>query len=1629
MNHAGKNFPIVGLGASAGGLAALEGFFRALPATPGMAFVVVQHLSPDFKSVMGELLARFSTMESVRVEQDMEVRADTIYLIPPGMDMTLRGGRFHLQAREPMPPLHLPIDIFLNSLAEDVGERAVAVILSGTGGDGSRGVVSVSRAGGRVLAQTPDSAAFDGMPRAAIATNTAEYIGTPESLAKHLTGQAADESVPQMTEESSPADMESAVEELVRRLDLPEDAQQYAPVFARLSLSSGLDFTQYKLATVARRIERRMNMTRRRTLDDYCALLRESPEENTELFRDLLIGVTCFFRDPQAFEVLAEDVLPGLLAERASDEEELRLWVPGCATGEEPYSLAILMEELFARNNKPPCYRIFATDAYRGALETASHGVYSSSAMEEVSPERRERFFEETPSGWRISSALRRCVVFAEHNVLSDAPFTRIDLLSCRNMLIYFQPAAQERVLRLFHFALRKGGVLFQGPSESVAPHADAFTLVNRHWNIYIKKTDRHLQPLADQAAPGRMLFTTPAQLRSSRGIARDRATRLYLRLLDRFVPQGFMVTRQRELLHTFGDAGRFLLMRGQSTSDLVAMLQGDLRVAVSGALQRAIKHGEATSYERVRVDADDLRGYYRVSVEPIEEPSFGESVYFVSIASSDQAMLQPEAETEFSLDDAIKARIADLEKELQETRENLQTTVEELETSNEELQATNEELLASNEELQSTNEELQSVNEELYTVNAEYERNNEALAELNQDLTNLINCTNIGTVFVDPQMRIRKFTPSIYSSFHLRAQDIGRPLGEIAALLQNQDDLLEDIRRTLDTGVVAEREVNNMKGHPVLQRVHPYRDEHGAIKGAAITFVDLAHIKHLEEKRHASERLQTAILNSLAANVAVINAKGDIIAVNDSWRAFARDNEGPEFAGGLEEGANYFGACMCASDEEEYADAQNALAGLRAVLARRIPIFEMEYPCHAPDEERWFLMRVSPLDIPEGGAVIAHVNITRLKQMQQTVGEQESKYRSLFQNMPVGLLRCDRSGRVLDCNERMLAIAGFETSDAFQRHFNLFELSTADGRAMSGEVVAAQQGGAGLEVVWTDPAGRRRFFKVSVGAVPEAAVADSPWDISVTDITALTETLERLSEAQEQNRRLAAAVHAAAESIVVSDTNGTILYVNPAFERITGYRSEEAVGNTPRILKSGMQDQGFYSALWETIRAGEAWTGRFINRTKAGELFHAVGTISPITDAQGTITNFVSVMRDVTYEHTLEEQSRQSQKLEAIGTLAGGIAHDFNNILAGIEGYSDLALRKIPEDNDAREDLLHVIRATGRASELVRQILTFSRRNTEQPRALEAGILIKEALVLLRASTPANIEFDIDIAPDLGSVMADASQLHQVIVNLCTNACYAMRAEGGVLRVSLHQRAVDHRAAQALGLRPGPHLALCVQDTGPGIPEEVRERIFDPFFTTKGMEGTGMGLATVHGIVRNCNGAVRVLPVQPHGARFEVLMPVVQAAQAEPEPLPSEAPDASRGGGETILVVDDEPELVEVMTRVLTRHGYEARGHTSPADALAAVTEGPDRVAAVITDQTMPHMLGADLAQRMWEIRPGLPVILTSGYSNTVDEAKALEMGFTGYFPKPVRMLAMLRTLREALDEAARTAGSTTPD
>lgn len=858
-------FPVVGIGASAGGLAAFEAFFSAMPVDtdPEMAFVLVQHLAPDHKSILTELVRRYTRMQVFEVVDGIKVEPNCAYIIPPGFDMAFINGTLQLLERSSPRGHRLPIDFFFRSLAQDQRERAIGIVLSGTGSDGTLGVRAIKGEGGMVMAQSPDSTEYDSMPRNAIATGMVDYVLPPAEMPAQLMTYTRHSFV----KGSRPA----AVTE--------EKAENHLKkIFILLRTQVGHDFSQYKLSTIQRRIERRMAVHQIEILADYVKYMHSNPVETEALFYDLLIGVTSFFRDPEAFRALEQNVMPKLLAGR-TNSTPLRIWVPGCSTGEEAYSLAILLAEAQEKLSKSFKIVVFATDVDSRSIATARSGIYPASIAADMSTGRLNRYFTAEPDddSYQIHKAIRDIIVFSEQDLIRDPPFSKLDLISCRNLLIYMDGTLQKKVIPLFHYALNPGGYLFLGTSEGIGEFGDLFAVLDRKQKLFRRKetllTNQHqvhlMPPLATvteralkNTDAGR---TTPSKMPLPELMEKG--------LLNLLAPSAALVTGKGDILYLHGRTGLYLEPTpGEAgTQNILKMAREGLRNELAAVLNRVVKTGETMRQEGLSIKANGkwIKAVLTVtSLAPSPGSTTDTPLYLVVLQEAPH--LEPEKEDSAlkssaeAADPSSAARIRELARLLQAKDEYLQTTGEELETSNEELKSSNEEMQSVNEELQSTNEELetskeelQSTNEELATVNAELQVKVAALTRTNNDMNNLLAGTGIATIFVDHGLQILRFTPEATKIINLISGDVGRPIAHIVSNLIGADKLMPDTKAVLDTLVPKESDVQTQAGRWYRLRILPYRTMENVIEGAVLTFVDITEVKVAQEALRKKEARQ----------------------------------------------------------------------------------------------------------------------------------------------------------------------------------------------------------------------------------------------------------------------------------------------------------------------------------------------------------------------------------------------------------------------------------------------------------------------------------------------------------------------------------------------------------------------------------------------------------------------------------------------------------------------------------------------------------------------------------------------------------------------------------------------------
>jgi two-component system CheB/CheR fusion protein len=838
--------PVVGIGASAGGLEALEMFFSHVPPDPDIAFIIVSHIDPHATSFLPELLGRTTPIPVRAASDGKRLAPNEVVVTPPGKALTIEQGRVHLRDIVIPHGIPLPIDTLFRSLADDQQEKSIGIVLSGTGTDGTLGLQAIKSVLGMAMAQAPQSAKFAGMPQSAIDTGLMDYILPPDQMPAALLRYVQG---PYLTR-----DAETAAGSIIS----PEVLQE---ILSLVHARTGHSFAAYKVSTTRRRLERRLNLHQIDRPEHYLRYLREHPDELDHLFHDLLIGVTSFFRDPDAFAALA-DALPELLSTKRNGEP-VRVWAPGCSTGEEAYSLAILLQEILEQMQKPCPVQVFATDLNVRAIEIARLGRYPAGIAADVSPERLQRFFTHEDGAYQVSRDIREKVVFAPHNLLADPPFSHLDLLSCRNVLIYLDNNAQNRLITLFHYALRPGGLLFLGSSETISHLTDFFSAQDRQWKLFTRSGTSPAYRLPEQAAgplyPSVTDSVHPGTAMSQMSTPSWRAEAY---LAQRYAPPSVLVNARGDIVHFHGRTGAYLEPpRGSPSLNLFSMAREGLDRVLAPAIRAAlaqeapvVRHGVTVNTNGGTVSIDvivervietPLQGLLLVSFQPAANPA----------PAADAGASPP----------LRRRRIVDVERELQETRGSLQSTIEELEAANEELTSANEELQATNEETQSANEELktsreemQSLNEELQTVNAELCGKIEELSHANDDMTNLLNSIAVATIYLDDRLQIKRYTTPATQVMALIPSDIGRPIRDLTSNL-DYPDLVSDAEAVLCTLVVQEKEVRTQDGAWYLVRIMPYRTSENLIDGLILTFVDIDHVKRAEDTgKLAMEQLDT---------------------------------------------------------------------------------------------------------------------------------------------------------------------------------------------------------------------------------------------------------------------------------------------------------------------------------------------------------------------------------------------------------------------------------------------------------------------------------------------------------------------------------------------------------------------------------------------------------------------------------------------------------------------------------------------------------------------------------------------------------------------------------------------------
>ncbi|MGE5093995.1 MAG: chemotaxis protein CheB [Betaproteobacteria bacterium] len=1517
---AANAFPIVGVGASAGGLEAFTQLLKHLPANTGMAFVLVQHLDPSHESELTNLLARATSMPTREVTDKLRVEPNHVYVIPPNVTMAIARGVLKLEPRpDERKPLH-SIDFFLESLAQDRHESAIGVILSGTATDGTLGLEAIKAEGGITFAQD-DSARYDSMPRSAEAAGCVDAVLPPEGIAKELARLARHPYVmPHVVPPTRGTAVESERQALTKHqgdaTPLPSGGRgtpatgaararaeaaagahgtrdaDFEAVLELLHAHYGVDFSLYKSNTIQRRIARRMVLSRKDTLADYAKFLRSNPAELDTLFTDVLICVTSFFRNPEAFDALKKLVFPAITRQR---DEPARVWVLGCSTGQEAYSIAMAYLEYCDEAKRAPRLQVFATDLNEALLGKARAGLYARSVMNDVSPERLRRFFVEEDGGYRIAKPLREMVVFARQNLATDPPFSRMDLVSCRNLLIYLEPSLQQKALGMFHYALKPGGFLLLGASESVGSLANLFATVDKKHKIFSRKqgaSPAHQRPAgrAPIREAGRRAGVQPLAPPlpvSAATEAQREADRL---MVGAFAPPGVLVNDELAVIQFRGSTSAYLTPpSGKASFDVLKMCREGLMLPLRAAINKARKEGKPVRRAGVRIAQDGQMRSVDLEVIPLatrrerhflilfERPKGPATARDAAGMGTPAVPGKIRAETAGAK--ALRQRLAQSERALSESREYLALVQEQFESANDELQASSEELQSSNEELQSMNEELEtskeeleSTNEELTTVNEELGTRNAELDRLNADLKNVLTSMRTAILVVDRDLAIRRFTPQAERFFHLLATDVGRPLRAVRHTLSLErgrrpparDAAAEPVelegflREVMENAAPREREVRDELGRWYSLRAAPYIGLDDSVDGAVLMLVDVDALKRSQGEAQSAREFAEAMLRTMRDPLVVLDAGLRVVMANEAfYRTFLVQQ-------GEVEGRSIY----------ELGNGQWNTPRLRRLLEEILPRnsffndFEVrhEFPSIGP---RTIMLNARRLDSREHPSqiLLAFEDVTERLESREAMRVSEVRYRRLFEASHEGIVLLDSvNRRITDANSCAEKILGYGRQQLLGKELWQVGLLDSEPHSHAAFRELQKEGAFGIdEMELVTPDGQRKWVEIA-GSLYEEQGSDVI-QFRIHEVGERKRIQDALREAE---KRMRFVLDAMPHKVFTAKPDGEVDYVNREWTRYTGCTAEELAGS------GGMQTvhpddlEATRSAWRHSVDTGEPLFMQQRLRRSDGEYrWHSSRAVA-MKDASGAILMWVGSAADI---HDIVEESRHKDEFMAM------LAHELRNPLAPMRNVVEILRQSGGNEEIVRRAQETLARQVTHLVRLVDDLLDANRISRGvldlHMEEVELAAVIDHAVEACAAAIDrGQHKLEVTLPERRISLRADPVRLAQVFGNLIDNAAKYSEPGG---RITIDAR------------MDGEEVSVSVRDTGIGIPPGLLLKVFDMFAqvdrkSDRTHGGLGIGLSLVKQLVEMHGGSVVAKSDGPgRGSEFVVRLPVLVNGSREP--------------------------------------------------------------------------------------------------------------------------------------------------
>jgi two-component system CheB/CheR fusion protein len=1492
---------VVAIGASAGGLEAIHEFFDNMPNEGNFCFVIIQHLSSDHKSLLVELVSKHTNMNVLEATHEAELSRGCVYVIPNDKLLKVKGGRLQLSTKNFEKSPNTAIDMFLKSLADDQGSNAIAVILSGTGTDGTRGIEAIQQNGGLILVQDPHSAKFDGMPNSAIAAGYADFILSPDAMPEEIVNHIREKPL-----RKSPDDRpdEAALPEVMRLIEK----------------HCGYDFHNYKSPTIIRRIMRRMNQLGKRRFSEYVEFLRGSGDECKTLGQEFLIGVTKFFRDSPAFDIFSAEVLPDVVRGKP-EGEVIKVWVTACSTGQEAYTIAILINEQLRRVGRSLEVKIFATDLDMEAVETASRGTYSEASIADMDPDILNRYFERQGNNYSIIPLIRKQIVFARHNILKDPPFIKNDIISCRNMLIYMNSILQRKVFATLSYSLNNGGFLFLGPSEIPSSISGTLAEVSNKWKIYRKTgNEKFYQPHYD----------TMQSLKSSRevratkenALAKDLAEDFKSALTDEFRYAAVYIDSNYDIKEAVGDFRHYLSLPQKIVNlNLLKMVDADLGMALNAALRKMVKEGSKVSLNHVKLkDAKEDR-YINVYVKP---PATRDAFILVVFGESGDVFTpSPKSSTmdAGNVHGDSKLYIAELEDELKDTRVNLQMAVESLETTNEELQSSNEELLSANEELQSSNEELQSLNEELHTLNTEHQLRIKELIDLNDDLNNYFRSTEIGQVFVDREQRIRKFNPAAVQLVNLIESDIGRPIDHISTNLRNEN-LAEDIRSVIRKKGVVEKEVELDKGLTILMRIMPYLRQNGEQDGVVITFFNITAIRELN---HIIKGVFNSSMSAIMAFKAVRDQAGRI--TDFTW--LAGNHESDKFLGMANE------AYLHKSLHDHF---PNLLSN--GMFEKYAAVVEEDKPLHTElvfshkGQPAWYeIIATKMMD----GLVLTLTNTNEKKLSEEKL---RKNYHELMRakenlkalNASLEEMVAARTADLAGSEERFRLIAATASdivwdwnlvnnemwwSDSF---YKIFGYDRNDQAAMTSafwmkqihpdereDVVKQIYEAINNNSNWVCKYRLQKEDGSYASILGKGAVIANEFGIpyrmvgAMTDITASEQAekqlLDKSSEMQRMMEEFRFVTDFMPQLVWSTQPDGYHDFYNKGWYDYTGLSYEETKDTGWNTVLHPEDQQRAWKVWRHSLDTGEPYEIEYRFRRHDGLFRWFLGRALPLRDERGTILKWFGTCTDIHDQKTMsdlleqkvdertKELLRSNDELEDMNTelmqFASVASHDLKEPLRKIHIFGNIIKDRYLKEADGAMDYMNrIINSSARMTKLINDLLSYSRLSvTHFFENVELNKIIAEVLSDLELSIQergATISVD-----DLPEIQAVPGQLRQVLQNVISNSLKFTRADVAP-HIAIQAAFLDSLSFHAKPVPQGDYLRLTITDNGIGFDEQYAAKIFTIFqrlHSREKYEGTGIGLAITKKIVDRHNGIVTAKSKEGQGSSFVIILPLKQEA------------------------------------------------------------------------------------------------------------------------------------------------------